>query len=81
SYVLRGIVNGIDYDEFNPKTDRRIIRNYDVNTFTSKAINKIALQKELGLKVDESIPMIAMVTRLTSQKGIDLLVNISDKLL
>lgn len=81
SYALRGIVNGIDYDEFNPKTDRFIPKNYDVNSFKDKVINKTELQKELGLTVDENIPMIGMVTRLTHQKGIDLLVNISDRLL
>ncbi|MBE6063483.1 MAG: glycogen synthase GlgA [Clostridium butyricum] len=81
SYALRGIVNGIDYDEFNPKTDKYIYKNYDLNSIKNKAENKIALQKDLGLTVDENIPMIAMVTRLTSQKGIDLLVNIADRLL
>jgi starch synthase len=81
SYALRGIVNGIDYDEFNPKTDRFINKNYDVNSIKDKAVNKTELQKELGLTVDENIPMIGMVTRLTHQKGIDLLVDISDRLL
>lgn len=81
SYALRGITNGIDYDEFNPKTDQYIKNNYDLNSIRDKVINKTELQKELGLAVDENIPMIAMVTRLTHQKGIDLLVNISDKLL
>lgn len=81
SYALRGIVNGIDYDEFNPNTDRYITKNYDVNSFKDKVINKTELQRELGLTVDENIPMIGMVTRLTHQKGIDLLVNISDRLL
>ena len=81
SYALRGITNGIDYDEFNPKTDKFIKKNYDINSIKNKVINKTELQKELGLTVDENIPMIAMVTRLTHQKGIDLLVNISDRLL
>ena len=81
SYALRGIVNGIDYDEFNPKTDRYLAKNYDVNSFKDKVINKTELQRELGLTVDENIPMIGMVTRLTHQKGIDLLVDISDRLL
>jgi starch synthase len=81
SYALRGITNGIDYDEFNPKTDKYIKYKYDLNSIRNKAMNKTELQKELGLAVDENIPMIAMVTRLTHQKGIDLLVNISDKLL
>jgi starch synthase len=81
SYALKGIVNGIDYDEFNPKTDRYISKNYDANSFKDKVINKTELQRELGLTVDENIPMIGMVTRLTHQKGIDLLVNISERLL
>ena len=81
SYALRGITNGIDYDEFNPKTDKFIKQNYDINSIKNKVINKTELQKELGLTVDENIPMMAMVTRLTHQKGLDLLVNISDKLL
>jgi len=81
SYALRGITNGIDYEEFNPKTDKFIKKNYDINSIESKVINKTELQKELGLTVDKDIPMIAMVTRLTQQKGIDLLVNISDRLL
>lgn len=81
SYALRGIVNGIDYDEFNPETDRFIKKKYNVNSIKDKVINKVELQKELGLAVDENIPMLAMVTRLTDQKGMDLLVDISDKLL
>ena len=81
SYALRGITNGIDYDEFNPKTDKFIKQNYDINSIKNKVINKTELQKELGLTVDENIPMMAMVTRLTHQKGLDLLVNISDRLL
>ena len=81
SYALRGITNGIDYDEFNPKTDKFIKRNYDINSIENKVINKTELQKELGLTVDKDIPMMAMVTRLTHQKGMDLLVNISDRLL
>lgn len=81
SYALRGITNGIDYDEFNPSADNFIFKNYDVNSIKNKTINKTELQKELGLTVDENIPMIGMVTRLTQQKGLDLLVNISDRLL
>lgn len=81
SYALRGIVNGIDYDEFNPVTDRFLNKNYGIESIQDKVINKKDLQRELGLTVDENIPMIGMVTRLTYQKGIDLLVNISDRLL
>ena len=81
SYALRGIVNGIDYDEFNPKEDKYLVKKYDVDSIKDKVVNKIGLQKDLGLTIDANIPMIGMVTRLTSQKGIDLLVNISDRLL
>lgn len=81
SYALKGIINGIDYDEFNPETDRFINTKYGVNSIQNKVKNKKALQQELGLTVDENIPMFGMVTRLTYQKGIDLLVNISDRLL
>ncbi|MBN1046830.1 MULTISPECIES: glycogen synthase GlgA [unclassified Clostridium] len=81
SYMLRGILNGIDYDEFNPKNDSLINKNYDVNNVNDKYENKRNLQSELGLSVNENIPMIAMVTRLTSQKGLDLLVHISERLL
>jgi starch synthase len=81
AYALRGITNGIDYDDYNPKADKFIKKHYDVNSIKNKVINKTELQKELGLTVNESIPMFAMVTRLTYQKGLDLLVNISDRLL
>ena len=81
AYALRGITNGIDYDEYNPKTDRFLNKQYDVNSIKDKVINKTSLQKELGLTIDENIPMIGLVTRLTQQKGLDLLINISDKLL
>lgn len=81
SYALRGIVNGIDYDEFNPVTDRFLNKNYGIDSIEDKTLNKKDLQRELGLTVDESIPMIGMVTRLTHQKGIDLLVDISERLL
>ncbi|MBE6048997.1 MAG: glycogen synthase GlgA [Clostridium sp.] len=78
---LRGIVNGIDYDEFNPKNDPYIYKQFDVSTLKDKLTNKEELQKELGLYQSRTTPMIGMVTRLTSQKGIDLIVNIADRLL
>ena len=71
---LSGIVNGIDYDEYDPKTDELIVANYDINDFeTEKAKNKTALQEELGLKADENAFMIGLVSRLTDQKGLDLI--------
>lgn len=70
---LSGIVNGIDTELFNPETDRELYYNYNGSRLDDKAKNKTELQRELGLTVDESIPMLGMVTRLAGQKGIDLL--------
>ncbi|MDQ0151297.1 glycogen synthase GlgA [Eubacterium multiforme] len=79
--ILKGIVNGIDYDEYNPETDKFIFKNYSVKNFEDKLINKIELQKELGLKVSKDTPMIGMVSRLTHQKGCDLIINMLEGLL
>ena len=74
SNVLSGIVNGIDYDEYNPETDKRIYNNYNQVTFRKeKWKNKVALQKELGLTEDKGKFMIGIVSRLTDQKGLDLI--------
>ncbi|MGL5417033.1 MAG: glycogen synthase GlgA [Clostridium sp.] len=70
---IQGILNGIDYEEYNPKTDIYIEKNYSVDNIKDKLQNKIKLQQELGLKVDIDIPLLGMVTRLTSQKGLDIL--------
>jgi starch synthase len=71
---LSGIVNGIDYDEYNPETDSMLVQNYTPYNFrTEKVRNKLALQEELGLKVDENKFMIGLVSRLTDQKGLDLI--------
>ena len=78
---LKGILNGIDIEKFNPKTDPIIPNNYDIHTFEDKVKNKLELQKELGLEVSEDIPLIGMVTRLTHQKGIDLLLQASEDIL
>ncbi|MGL4873530.1 MAG: glycogen synthase GlgA [Clostridium sp.] len=81
-YVLNGILNGIDYDEYNPEDDKLIYRNYtDENFEEGKKENKVKLQKALGLKVDKDIPMIGLVSRLTSQKGLDLIVTMLDRIL
>ena len=80
-YALSGILNGIDYDEFNPETDPFIYSNFNKNSLYKKRNNKEELQKELGLPINRNIPMISMVSRLTNQKGLDLLVDIADKLL
>lgn len=73
---LYGILNGIDYDTNNPATDPNIVENFDVTNWQEKkVINKTELQKEVGLPVDPNIPLIGVVTRLTWQKGLDLILN------
>lgn len=77
---LVGIVNGVDYNEFNPETDPNLKFNYGVDTYDLKKVNKRFLQNELGLKpVDKMV--VGIVTRLAEQKGLDLLVGILDKML
>ena len=79
---LRGIVNGIDYTDFNPQTDKYIFKKYNVDNFRKeKAKNKKALQKELGLEESDKVMMIGIVSRLTDQKGFDLIAYIMDELL
>ena len=78
---LRGILNGIDVDKFNPKIDPMIPVNYDLKTFEDKVQNKLAFQKEMDLEVNADIPLIGMVTRLTHQKGIDLILQASEEIL
>lgn len=80
SSELYGIVNGIDYSAYDPMTDESIAVNYR-DSLPKKRKNKTALQEELGLPVDEGIPMIAIVTRLVEQKGLDLIVHVLDELL
>ena len=69
---LCGILNGIDTVEYDPATDPMIEQHYTADTFDQKVKNKLLLQKELGLTVDPDIPMIGMVSRLSGQKGLDL---------
>lgn len=78
---LEGIVNGIDYKEYNPSTDKYIYINYNNETMSEKSLNKEELQRELNLPINREIPMIGMVSRLTHQKGCDLLLRILDELL
>lgn len=73
NHKLRGILNGIDYDINNPKTDKEIFVNYDKDSIENKKQNKLKLQSLLGLEVNENIPMIGIVSRLVSQKGLDLI--------
>ena len=69
---LNGILNGIDTTEYDPEHDPSIVQTYTAETFDKKVENKLALQRELGLTVDAEIPMIAMISRLSGQKGLDL---------
>lgn len=78
---LTGILNGIDYDEYNPEKDPCLFVNYDCDERGKKRDNKAHLQKELGLPVDRSLPMMAIVSRLVAAKGLDLVVRIMDELL
>lgn len=78
---LRGIVNGIDYEEYNPERDKYIAQKYSSENIEAKYINKCALQKELELPINEGIPIIAMVSRLTNQKGCNLIMDIMEELL
>ncbi|WP_313562871.1 glycogen synthase [Ruminiclostridium cellobioparum] len=77
---LFGIVNGISYEEFNPERDRCLKVNYDINSAALKKDNKKALQKELGLKESTS-PLLGLVTRLTGQKGLELLIGCIEELI
>ena len=78
---LHGIINGLDIDKFNSKTDKLIFKNFDSKTLKNKVKNKLKFQEELALEVNENIPMIGMVTRLTHQKGIDLVLHVADEIL
>ena len=81
SNCLTGIINGIDYEEFNPATDTRIVSNYNQKTFRKeKPKNKKALQQELGLEVNDKKFMIGIVSRLTDQKGLDLIAYMMDQI-
>ncbi len=78
---LRGIVNGIDYDEYNPETDQFLEKNYSAANWRREKIkNKLALQRELGLEEDKKIMTIGIVSRLTDQKGFDLIAYVMDEL-
>jgi len=78
---LEGILNGVDYDEWNPETDPLIPATYSVDDLSGKRICKRALQERFSLPVDERIPLFAMVSRLVKQKGIDLLAEALPRLL
>lgn len=81
SYALQGILNGIDVAGFDPATDKRIAANYTIDDRSGKAVCKAKLQEELGLEVRNDRPLMVMVTRLTRQKGLDLVMYALDRIL
>lgn len=81
SYALQGILNGIDVAGFDPATDKRIAANYTLEDRSGKAVCKAKLQEELGLEVRDDRPLMVMVTRLTRQKGMDLVMYALDRIL
>lgn len=81
SYALQGILNGIDVAGFDPATDKRIAANYTVDDRSGKAVCKDKLQEELGLEVRDDRPLMVMITRLTRQKGMDLVMYALDRIL
>lgn len=81
AYALQGILNGIDVAGFDPATDKRIAANYTVDDRSGKAVCKAKLQEELGLEVRDDRPLMVMVTRLTRQKGMDLVMYALDRIL
>ena len=81
SYALQGILNGIDMDAWNPATDTRIAATYSAADMAGKAVCKAKLQEELGLEVRDDRPLMVMVTRLTRQKGLDLVMYSLDRIL
>lgn len=76
---LYGIINGLDYEEFNPATDPALAANYDINSLDNRGLNKRALQEKAGLPQEPGVPLIGMVSRLTEQKGFDLLEGILER--
>jgi len=72
---LFGILNGIDQDFFNPETDKFIAENFNSSNINGKAHCKASLQKELGLTIDPSVPILGIVSRLSDQKGFDLIIE------
>lgn len=79
--AISGILNGIDYNAWNPATDKNIFKTYSIDTLDDKYQNKEHLQEKLGLKIDSNIPMLGMVSRLADQKGMDLVARVIGDLL
>jgi starch synthase len=76
---LFGVLNGLDYDHWNPATDRGIVKNYTATALAGKALNKKALQQQLGLETAQDVPLVGMVSRLSAQKGFDLVAETMEK--
>jgi starch synthase len=77
---IKGILNGIETDEWNPEADPHLVKNYSATTLAGKKLVKAALQEKLGLHIDASAPLLGVVSRLTHQKGLDMLVPILQEL-
>ena len=77
---LYGILNGVDYESYNPATDPHLAQRYDASSLEKRGANKLALQRETSLAVDEKIPLIGCISRLTNQKGFDILAEVIDGL-
>lgn len=78
---ITGILNGIDTDEWNPETDKHLSSHFSSTRMTGKAANKKALQERMGLDIDADVPLLGVVSRLTHQKGLDLLLEIAPRLM
>ena len=81
AYKLYGILNGVDYDVWNPKTDKYIAKNYDIDDLSGKGECKRDLQNLFGLEVRDDIPIVGFIGRFVKQKGIELIAAVIDKLL
>lgn len=81
TYKLTGIVNGIDYDVYNPETDPLIFKNFTAEDLSGKAVNKAELQKQMGLPERADAPLIGIVTRLVKHKGLDLVKHVFEELM
>ncbi len=81
SYDVHGILNGLDYDEWDPQADRRLAQTFDIDRLDQRLANKRALQARAGLPEDDNVPLVAMVTRLDWQKGLDITGEVIHRLL
>ena len=80
-HKMRGIINGLDYDFYNPKTDKYVYKNYNKDSYKLKHKNKLALQTEVGLPLNDNVPILCMVCRLVKHKGLDLVEGIFEKVI